>query len=74
VIDGRVVLVDRLLYETQPEHPRVEVDVARGVAGDGGDVMDAFELHVPKDIAEPAADLSATVATGRGHAATEPGE
>ena len=45
VIDGRVVLVHRLLHEPQSQYARVEVDVAAGVAGDGGDVMDALELH-----------------------------
>ena len=45
VVDGRVVLVDRLLHQPQAEHPRVEVEVLRGVAGDRGDVVDAFELH-----------------------------
>src|SRR3954465_6866375 len=45
VVDGRVVLVDRLLDEPQAEHPRVEVDVARSVAGDARDVVDAVELH-----------------------------
>src|SRR4051794_3043704 len=45
VVDGRIVLVDRLLDEPQAEHPHVEVDVARSVARDRGDVVDAFELH-----------------------------
>src|SRR5438045_1906460 len=44
VVDGGVVLVDGLLYKPQPEQPRVELDVPRRVRGDGGDVMDAFEL------------------------------
>ena len=48
VVDGRVVLVDALLDEPQPEHPSVEVDVAGRVAGDGGDVVDALELHEPR--------------------------
>ena len=43
VVDGRVVLVDRLLHEPQAEHPGVEVDVPRRVTGDQSDVMDAFE-------------------------------
>src|SRR5437867_4990514 len=34
VVNGRIVLVDRLLDETQPEHTPVEVDVARRIAGD----------------------------------------
>ena len=45
VVDGRVVLVDRLGHQAQPEHARVEVDVAGGVAGDRGDVVDAVEAH-----------------------------
>ena len=45
VVDGGVVLVDGLLDHAQAEHPRVEVDVARRVAGDAGHVVDAFEAH-----------------------------
>ena len=45
VVDGRVVLVDRALDEPQPERARVELDVARRIAGDGGDVVDPLELH-----------------------------
>ena len=45
VVDGRIVLVDGLLDHPQPEHARVEVDVARRVAGDRGDVVDAVEVH-----------------------------
>src|SRR5581483_4669366 len=45
VVDGRVVLVDRLLHHPETENARVEVDVARGVPGDAGHVVDAFELH-----------------------------
>jgi hypothetical protein len=45
VIDGRVVLIDRLLDHAQTEHARVEVDVSRGVAGDRGDVVNALERH-----------------------------
>ncbi len=44
VVDGRVVLVDRLLDHPQPERVRVELDVLRRVAGDAGDVMDAVKL------------------------------
>ena len=43
VVDGRVVLVDRLLDEPQTEHAGVEVDVPGRVAGDQGDVVDPFE-------------------------------
>ena len=45
VVDGGVVLVDGLLDQAQAQDARVEVDVAGRVAGDRGDVMDAFELH-----------------------------
>jgi hypothetical protein len=45
VVDRRIVLVDGLLDQSEPEHARVEVHVGRGVAGDGADVVDAFELH-----------------------------
>ena len=43
VVDGRVVLVDRLLHEPQAEDARVEVDVARRVGRDARDVVDAVE-------------------------------
>ena len=43
VVDGRVVLVDRLLDQPQAEHARVEVDVPRRVARDQRDVVDALE-------------------------------
>jgi len=45
VVHGRVVLVDRLLDEPEPERAGVELDVLRRVARDRGDVVDAFELH-----------------------------
>ncbi len=45
VVDGRVVLVDRLLHEAQAEGARVVVDVLWRVARDRRDVVDAFELH-----------------------------
>ena len=45
VVDGRVVLVDRLLHEAQPEDAGVEVEVPRRVARDRRDVMDPFESH-----------------------------
>jgi hypothetical protein len=46
VIDGRVVLVDGLLDEPEPEDARVEVDVARSIRGDARDVVDAVETDV----------------------------
>jgi hypothetical protein len=45
VVDGRVVLVDRLLDEAEAHDPHVEVDVALRVGGDCGDVVYAVELH-----------------------------
>ncbi len=45
VVDGGVVLVHRLLHETQPERAGVELDVGRGVARDARHMVDAFELH-----------------------------
>ena len=46
VVDRRVVLVHRLLDEPEAEHARVEIDVARRVARDAGDVVDTVESHV----------------------------
>ena len=45
VVDGRVVLVDRLLDQAQAQHPGVEVDVVLRVGGDRGDVVDSLQLH-----------------------------
>src|SRR5207302_4313913 len=45
VVNGRVDLIHRLLDEPQSENTRVEVDVARGVAGDQRDVVNALEAH-----------------------------
>jgi hypothetical protein len=41
VVDGRVVLVDRFLDQPQPQHAGVEIDVALGVLGDRGDVVNS---------------------------------
>jgi len=46
VIDARVVLVDALRDQPQPEHSGVEVDVGAGIPGDGADVMNSFESHL----------------------------
>ena len=54
VVDGRVVLVDRLLDEPQPEYAGVELDVPWRVRGDRGDVVDALELHRRSNL--PASD------------------
>ncbi len=51
VVDGRVVLIDCLLHEPQPERAGVELDVPRRVAGDARDVVDALELHAVADSA-----------------------
>jgi hypothetical protein len=45
VVDGRVVLVDGLLDQSQPEHAHVELDVGGGVSRDRRDVVDPFEAH-----------------------------
>ncbi len=45
VVDGRIVLVDRLLHQPQAQHAGIEVDVLLGFAGDRSDVVDALELH-----------------------------
>ena len=45
VVDGRVVLVHGLLDEPQAEDADVEVDVARRVGRDAGDVVDPLETH-----------------------------
>src|SRR4029079_12006592 len=47
VVDGRVVLVDRLLDEPQPERARVEGDVLRRVTRDARHVVDAVKPHPP---------------------------
>jgi hypothetical protein len=43
VVDARVVLVDRLGGQAQPEDARVEVEVPARVPGDRRDVVEAFE-------------------------------
>jgi hypothetical protein len=45
VVDGRVVLVHRLLHHPQAEPVDVVLDVLRRVAGDARDVVDAVESH-----------------------------
>ena len=50
VVDGRVVLVDRLLHHPEPENARVEVDVAGRVARDTRHVVDAVETHLAQPI------------------------
>ena len=48
VVDGRIVLVDRLLHHPEPEDTRVEVDVPRSIARDARDVMEAVERQPPE--------------------------
>jgi hypothetical protein len=45
VVDGRIVLIDRLLDQPEAEDAGVEVHVPGRIAGDQGDVVDAFEPH-----------------------------
>ena len=45
VVDVGLVEVHGLLDQPQPEHARVEVDVARRVGGDRRDVVQALECH-----------------------------
>ena len=40
-----VVLVGGLLHQPHPHHAGVEVVIAARVGGDGGEMMDAGELH-----------------------------
>ena len=44
VIDARVVEIDGLLDEAQPQHLGVEVEVALRRAADRGDVVEAFDV------------------------------
>src|SRR5204863_3205133 len=46
VVDGRVVLVDRLLHHPQAENARIEVDVRLRLSGDRGDVMYPLQAHI----------------------------
>jgi hypothetical protein len=48
VIGADIVLVDGLLDEPETQGLRVEAVVARRVGGDGGEMMDAGELHEVK--------------------------
>jgi hypothetical protein len=45
VIGGDIVLVDGLLDQAQAKHVRVERQVLLRVRGDGGDVVQAAEIH-----------------------------
>ena len=68
VVNGRVVLIHRLLDEPQSENTRVEVDVARGVAGDQRDVVNALEAHARSITSGGLSTRSAPPRTRRGHA------
>ena len=48
VVNGRVVLVHRLLHEPEAENPRVEVDVPRSVRGDARHVVNAVDPPPPR--------------------------
>ena len=41
-----IILIHGFLHHAQPKDARVEVHIALGIASDGGDVMDAFQLHL----------------------------
>ena len=41
MIRARVVKIDREFDEAQPQQPDIEIDVRLGMAGDGGDVVNA---------------------------------
>jgi hypothetical protein len=45
VVDGRIVLVDRLLNHPEPQRAGVEAHVLGSVPGDAGHMMNAFQLH-----------------------------
>jgi hypothetical protein len=45
MIGARVVLIDGLLHETQAKHAGVEIQVLARIGGDGGDVVEAEEIH-----------------------------
>jgi hypothetical protein len=42
---GRIIEVDGAFDQPQPEHSGVEVEVALGIAGDRGNVMNAQNAH-----------------------------
>ena len=46
VVGVRLVEVDRLLHEPQPEHVGVERDVLGGVGGDHRDVVETLKTHI----------------------------
>ncbi len=77
VVDVGLVEVHGLLDEPQAERARVEVDVARSVAGDRRDVVQAFECHVRATVARRDPDpfprpspLAAVAALWEGRAMT----
>ena len=48
MVRGNVILVDRFLHEPEAQRSRIERVIARDVGGDGGEVMEASELHPAK--------------------------
>ena len=63
VVDGRVVLVHRLLHEPQPERARVELDVRRRVARDARDVVDLPRALIRRT--HSAASVTTRIASAR---------
>jgi hypothetical protein len=45
VVNGGVVLIDRLLDQSQTQKAGIELDILRSVSGDGGDMVDPLKLH-----------------------------
>ena len=83
VVDGGVVLVDALLDEPQPEHPRVEVDVAWRIPRDRRDVVDPLELHAvrlpdagraPRRVEHPGEPADPLRPAASGRDGNEPGQ
>ena len=46
VVGGRIVEVHGAFDQAQAEDARVEIDVATGITGDGGDMVEAGEMEV----------------------------
>jgi hypothetical protein len=57
MIRARIVEIDRLLHEAKPKRPAVEIEVALGRPGDGGDMMNSvWHGENPRGSDEPASD------------------
>src|SRR5262245_61261519 len=46
MVGSRIVEIDRPLDQTQAEHAAVEIEIAAGLAGDGGYMMNAVRVHL----------------------------